>query len=163
MGSNLAEGDVFLREIKDRSTPSFRGEVKLSTPCRKIFYGMLKITAKNDRNNMVTKFKNFTPTPCFYTRCLFFIQRTLVDESRVIRTQMVTHNTSEKWPQCMGRFVRYHPVTVTSRSYILDLHRSIVLAPRSLLSICALSEWKFKFYTHWWSLSLLWNSVWISL
>jgi hypothetical protein len=37
MGSNLAEGDGLLREIKDRSTPSFRGEVKLSTPCRKIF------------------------------------------------------------------------------------------------------------------------------
>jgi hypothetical protein len=33
-GSNPADGDVFLRVIKIRSTPSFGGrEVKLSAPC----------------------------------------------------------------------------------------------------------------------------------
>jgi hypothetical protein len=32
MGSNLPEGDRFLRAIKIRSTPSFGGEVKLTPP-----------------------------------------------------------------------------------------------------------------------------------
>jgi hypothetical protein len=33
---NPAEGDRFLRAIEIRSTPSFRGEVKLLAPCYKI-------------------------------------------------------------------------------------------------------------------------------
>jgi hypothetical protein len=36
VGSNSAEDDGFLRVIKIRSTTSFGGEVKPSTPCRKI-------------------------------------------------------------------------------------------------------------------------------
>jgi len=35
-GSNLAEGDGFLRAIKIRKTPSVEGEVKPSAPCRNI-------------------------------------------------------------------------------------------------------------------------------
>jgi hypothetical protein len=36
VGSNTAKGDGFLRVIKICRTPSFRGEVKPSAPCRKI-------------------------------------------------------------------------------------------------------------------------------
>jgi hypothetical protein len=36
MSSNSAENNGFLRAIKIRSTPSFRGEVKPFAPCRKI-------------------------------------------------------------------------------------------------------------------------------
>jgi hypothetical protein len=35
-GSNPSEGEWFFREIRIRSTPSSRGEVKPSAPCRKI-------------------------------------------------------------------------------------------------------------------------------
>jgi hypothetical protein len=35
-GSNVAEGDIILRAIKFRKTPSFRGKVKTSAPFRKI-------------------------------------------------------------------------------------------------------------------------------
>jgi hypothetical protein len=35
------QGNGFLRVIKFHSTTSFRGEIKLTVPCRKI-YGMLK-------------------------------------------------------------------------------------------------------------------------
>jgi hypothetical protein len=37
-GSNLSEGDEFLRAIKIHSIPSFRGEVKLLAPCHKILW-----------------------------------------------------------------------------------------------------------------------------
>jgi hypothetical protein len=35
-GSNLVEGDIFLRAIQILSMPSFGGELKPSAPCRKI-------------------------------------------------------------------------------------------------------------------------------
>jgi hypothetical protein len=35
-GSNLAEGDGFLRAIKIRSSPSFEVKAKLVAPCRKV-------------------------------------------------------------------------------------------------------------------------------
>jgi hypothetical protein len=38
VGSIPAEGDGFSRAIKIRSTPSFRGEVKLSAPCHKVLW-----------------------------------------------------------------------------------------------------------------------------
>jgi hypothetical protein len=37
---NPTEGDRFLRTIKINSTPSFGGEVKLSTLCRKILWNV---------------------------------------------------------------------------------------------------------------------------
>jgi hypothetical protein len=41
-----------------------------------------------------------------------------VDKPGMIRTPMGTQNRS-KWPQCMGRFVWYHSVTVTTSKYSL--------------------------------------------
>jgi hypothetical protein len=41
-------------------------------------------------------------------------QRTLVDESGMIRTQDGDHNTPENGRSFIGRFVRYNPVAVTS-------------------------------------------------
>jgi hypothetical protein len=41
-GSNPAEDDKFLRATKIHSTLSFGGEVKLSTPCRKILWHVKK-------------------------------------------------------------------------------------------------------------------------
>jgi hypothetical protein len=38
VGSNPAEGDGFLREIKIRSTTSFGGEIKPSVPCHDILW-----------------------------------------------------------------------------------------------------------------------------
>jgi len=59
----------------------------------------------------------FSPTPSFTARCLWCNQRLLhkpgVLELRWGRT--IDH----KWPQCLGRFVRYHPVRVNSNQYML--------------------------------------------
>jgi hypothetical protein len=41
-----------------------------------------------------------------------YCQIALVDESGKIRTQMGTQK-DQKWSQCLGRLVRYHPVTIT--------------------------------------------------
>jgi hypothetical protein len=35
----------------------------------------------------------------------------------MIRTQM-SSTVDQKWSHCMGRFVRYHPITLTSDQYI---------------------------------------------
>jgi hypothetical protein len=44
--------------------------------------------------------------------CAGYCQRALVDESAIVRTQMGTLKDL-RWSQCMGRLIRYHPVTVT--------------------------------------------------
>jgi hypothetical protein len=68
-GSNLAEDDGFLREI--RNMTSFRGEVKPSAPCRNI-YGILKNTAEYDRDTSPAKLTDIyrQRLPCFATRCV---------------------------------------------------------------------------------------------
>jgi hypothetical protein len=83
------------------------------------FYGMLKIPDEYDRDTYRLNWRTFSPTPCFDTMCLGCNQRALVDESGMIRThnQMGTQNRP-KWPQCMGRFVRYNPVRVTSNQHV---------------------------------------------
>jgi hypothetical protein len=43
------------------------------------------------------------------------LEQSLVDESGMHSTQMGVHNKSENGRSCVGRFVRYHPVTVTSK------------------------------------------------
>jgi cyanate lyase len=49
-GSNLAEDDEFLKEIKIGSTTSFGEEVKPSVPFIVRFYGMLKNPSSMKRN-----------------------------------------------------------------------------------------------------------------
>jgi hypothetical protein len=44
--------------------------------------------------------------------CAGYYKINLVDELRMIRTQM-GNKIDQKWSQCMGRFVRYHPVKQT--------------------------------------------------
>jgi hypothetical protein len=41
-------------------------------------------------------------------------QRALVNESGMIRAQIGMHSILQKWSQCMGHFVQYHPLTITS-------------------------------------------------
>jgi hypothetical protein len=47
-GSNLAEGNGFLRAIKICNTTSFGGEVKLAVPCRKILQHVKDSYSVND-------------------------------------------------------------------------------------------------------------------
>jgi hypothetical protein len=56
--SNPIEGDGFLRGIKIRSPPSFRGEVKPSTPCF-IFCDMLKNLSTYESYTSLGKIHNF--------------------------------------------------------------------------------------------------------
>jgi hypothetical protein len=97
MCSDPAEGNGFLRVIKISSTPSFREEVKLLAPCRKIvrFYSILMIPAEHGRYCVCYIQGLFMPTPFFATRCLYCNQRALVDESGMIRTPMGMHSRSE--------------------------------------------------------------------
>jgi hypothetical protein len=55
-GSNLADGDGFLRAIEFHCMPSFRGEVKPLAPCHKILHGILKSPTEYDRDTTLAKF-----------------------------------------------------------------------------------------------------------
>jgi hypothetical protein len=77
---------------------------------------MLKnLTSMKKYNYFVGKILgNLSPSlSCFATRYLWQFSESSGYESGIIRTQMGTHNRSENGPQCMGRLVRYHTVTVT--------------------------------------------------
>jgi hypothetical protein len=83
MSSNSAEIDEFLRAIKIRSLTSFGGEVKPLVPCCKIPWGMIG----TDRQNSAA-FPH-PVSPHLVSGCLLQPElRTLVDKSRIIRTQM---------------------------------------------------------------------------
>jgi hypothetical protein len=88
--SDPAKSDEYLREIKIRSTTSFGGEVKTSTPCHKVLRHVkepLWYYADFDRQNSAVIFNSVLP--CFPTRCLLKPQQiTWVDESGIIRTEM---------------------------------------------------------------------------
>jgi len=57
-------------------------------------------------------------SPCFATKCLcWYLPNALVDESGMIRTQMGKH-TIRKRSQCMGRFVWYQAVSITSNQKV---------------------------------------------
>jgi hypothetical protein len=87
-GWNRAEDDGFLMTIKIRSTIFFGGEVKPSSPCRKVSrrgkdpYSM--------KETLVGKIHgHFSPSFFWFaTRCVGYFQRALVGESGMIRTQM---------------------------------------------------------------------------
>jgi hypothetical protein len=81
-----------LRHVEDRCGVRYNSPAKLTDVCRLV-------------------------SPCFLPSVSAGIcQRAVVDESGMIRTQMATRNRSKR-SQCMGRFVRYHPATVTSNLY----------------------------------------------
>jgi hypothetical protein len=81
---------IFLRAIKIRSMTSFGGEVKPSAPCRKILKHV-KDPLRYEKIYLLAKFMDISRqvSPRFATRCLLQPeQRTVVDESGVIRVQM---------------------------------------------------------------------------
>jgi hypothetical protein len=88
---------------------------------------MLKIRVEYDRDTSPAKLTDISAK--FHYSSLIIVsagicQRALVDDSRMIRTQMRTHSRSENGrPQCMGRFVRYHTVTVTSDAVNAQVYR----------------------------------------
>jgi hypothetical protein len=84
-GSNAAESDGFFRSIKVLSTTSLGGEVKPSAPCRKIL-PHVNDPLRYDRQN-----SSVISRPISLASLLGISeQRTLVDESHMIRTEMGT-------------------------------------------------------------------------
>jgi hypothetical protein len=115
-GSNPAE-DGFLRAIKISSTTSFGGEVRPS-PHVVRFYGTLENHTGMKRDTCVlnsrTFLAKFLPASlqglsCNHSRELWLMNRNSLEFIR-------EHNTSINDGSCMGRFVRYQPVTVTSKT-----------------------------------------------
>jgi hypothetical protein len=111
-GFKPGRGHEFLRAIQIRSTTSFGWEVKPEAHVVR-FYGMLKNLASYDRDATSAKFKDIShqlPASLLdvlgATRERWWMNRVL--ELRWERT------VDQKWPQCLGRFVRYRPVRVTT-------------------------------------------------
>jgi hypothetical protein len=95
---------------KIRSTTSFEGEGV--APCRKILQ-QLKIPAEYDRDTSSAKFTDFLANSVSLLG-VYCNHRALVDVSGMIRTQVGPQNRPERGGGCIGRFVRYHLVTVTN-------------------------------------------------
>jgi hypothetical protein len=88
-GSNPAEDDGFLREIKILSMTSFGGQVKTSALCREILRHV-KTPAEYEKDALSAKFMAISRQ--VYTASLpgvsaGYCQRALVDELRMIKTQ----------------------------------------------------------------------------
>jgi hypothetical protein len=101
--------------IKIRSTHFFGGKVS-RRPHAKGFYGMLKNLAKYDRDTTSAKFKGISRQLSFATRCVcwYFAE----SSGRRIRSDYNSDADAQyirKGPQCIGRFIRYYPVTVASK------------------------------------------------
>jgi hypothetical protein len=114
-GSNPAEDNGFLMAIKIHSTTSFGGEVKLSVPRSSILWHV-KEPYRYKKRYLVGKIHgHFSPSfSCFTTRCLCWL---LPDSSGGwIRNDQNSRRgctIDQKWSQCLGHVVQYHPVTVT--------------------------------------------------
>jgi hypothetical protein len=115
-GSNPAEGDGFLRAIKIRSQTSFGREVKPSAPCRRILRHVkypLRYDSDTDWQNSGAISRQISPRfvstclCCNHSRELWWMNREWLELRWVV--QKIRNCRS-----CMGRFVRYHPITVTS-------------------------------------------------
>jgi hypothetical protein len=117
VGLNRADDDGFLRAVKIQSTTFSKGKQSLR-PHVVRFYGMLKVPAEYDRDTSPAILKNVLLQVYIFGLLLGvsdgICQRALADESGIIRTQMGKYSISENGLSCTGRFVRYHPVTVTS-------------------------------------------------
>jgi hypothetical protein len=108
-GLNPAEDDAFLRAVIIRSTTSFGKEVKPSAPCRKILR-RVKDPCGVWQRYFAGKVSGDFSLSKFLLASLLRVsagicQRVVVDVSGMM---------SENGGGCMGRFVRYHPITVTS-------------------------------------------------
>jgi hypothetical protein len=114
-GSKMAKAMDFLLAIKIRSTPCFRWELKLETPRGKILHHVKEPCVAQLRCYASKIQGHFSPPSCFIARCLWCYQRALVDESGVLQLRW-GRTIHQKLPQCLGRFLRHHPIKVTSSS-----------------------------------------------
>jgi hypothetical protein len=76
--------------------------------------GLLKVPAEYDRDISSTKFTDIfrQVSRCFATGCLLLFARELWLMNRELLERRWRRTIDQKWPKCMGRFVRYHPETV---------------------------------------------------
>jgi hypothetical protein len=100
--------------------PSFGGEAKPSTPCRKIIRHV-KVPCGETRILLRLNSRTFLANS-FATRCLCYNWRALVDESGIMRTKMGMHNGSEN--ECSAWDASYDTIPY-SNQYFLVLYKSL--------------------------------------
>jgi hypothetical protein len=104
--SKPAEDDGFLSAIKNRSKTAFGEEINSSTRAAR-FYGMLKIPAEYEIDISSAKFTDISRQVSLDSLVVVSAgtcQRSLLDESGMIITQIGTNNRL-KWSRCMGHYV----------------------------------------------------------
>jgi hypothetical protein len=85
------------------------------------FYGMLQIYVEYGRDTSPPKITDISRgVSLFATRCIcLYLPEGSGRWIRNDQTSNLVEQQIVKWQQCMGRFVRYHPVTVTGKQYLL--------------------------------------------
>jgi hypothetical protein len=90
---------------------------------------MLKNPTECERDTSSAKFTAFFRhvSPCVATRCLLIFSRYLLWMNKELLENRWGTQIDQNWSQCRGRFVRYHPVRVTSLAAKLSDNIQILL------------------------------------
>jgi hypothetical protein len=106
-----------LRAIKFRSTTSFGGKVKPSAQCcMTLRYVKDPLRYYRDIDKQISEVVSCPVYPRFGTRSI------CCDQSRELwwmKWEWLEHSRPENGRSCMGRFVRYRPLTVTCTFYYM--------------------------------------------